>query len=81
MTRAVDLPDDEDPRACTRRDYHRWGARGCGGRGHRSAPDRPGTPGACPRERGRIVAVLGLIRYLKLAEVARLLRGGRPGRV
>lgn len=33
------------------------------------------------RDRGRILAVLGLIWYLKLAEVIRLLRGGQPGRV
>lgn len=39
-------------------------------------------PGRVPlRERGRILAVLGLIWYLKLAEVVRLLRGGRPGRI
>lgn len=39
-------------------------------------------PGRAPlRDRGHILAVLGLIWYLKLAEVIRLLRGGRPGRV
>lgn len=33
------------------------------------------------RDRGHILAVLGLIWYQKLAEVIRLLRGGQPGRV
>lgn len=39
-------------------------------------------PGRVPlRDRGHILAVLGLIWYLKLAALLRLLRGGRPGRV